>query len=288
VKTDSDFLRDCMDVSPAVIRSIAERYEVDPDFVATAIAASIDDACFYINVVRERFPPGAHLLEAGAGLGLLTLLLERHGYSVSCLEPFSGPFSPYADVRRLMGIDDHALSGAFYTDMSQVPTGEFDGVVSFNVAEHVADIREFILGLAGALVSGGAMVVICPNYNVPYEPHVGAFFTRPISGESHPRLWRRLNRFQKDVITTLNYVTYQDIRALLDATPYRLSFDRAIFPMSVRRLMESRAFTKKHPHLSATSSRVLLRLASMVAGLVPARWLTPMLFEVHRPKESAH
>ena len=50
--------------------------------------------------------------------------------------------------------------------------GQFEFIFSVNVIEHCQPLEPNLEGMAGVLSPGGRMLHTCPNYRVPYEPHL--------------------------------------------------------------------------------------------------------------------
>jgi len=106
--------------------------------------------------------PRGYVLDAGCGAGRLTELLAQRGYRVLAVDG-SEDFVRFTRSR----IEAAGLGG--YVEVRQVdlerpdlPPDTFDGVVSGEVLEHLADDTAAVRGLAAALKSGGVLALSVP------------------------------------------------------------------------------------------------------------------------------
>jgi SAM-dependent methyltransferase len=113
--------------------------------------------------------PSGYVLDAGCGAGRLTELLARRGYRVLAVDG-SEDFVRYTRSR----IEDANLGD--YVEVRQVdlerpdlPADAFDGIVSGEVMEHLADDAAAIRGLAGALKRGGTLALSVPAGAQQYD-----------------------------------------------------------------------------------------------------------------------
>lgn len=100
------------------------------------------------------FPPGAQILEIGAGTGQQALELQRRGFDVTAIEI---PDSNYA-ANRVYPIVDY--DGRHIP----LPTGRFDVVFSSNVLEHVPDLKQMHAEIRRVLKPSGICIHVLPTH----------------------------------------------------------------------------------------------------------------------------
>src|SRR6266849_476505 len=99
--------------------------------------------------------PGREVLNAGAGQGSFTLLLEQHGFDVTSLDT-----SPEA-IELLGGRVSGRVEQASLTDLP-FPDSSFDGVVLGEVLEHIEDDGRALRESVRVLRPGGIVAVSVP------------------------------------------------------------------------------------------------------------------------------
>ena len=123
----------------------------------------------------ERIPREGRILEVGAGLLLLSCLLQKEGFRVTALEPIGPGFSMFSELQAL--ILEYARKHGFSPEIMAIEVENlqekerFVLAFSINVMEHVPDVSIALGRVANALVPHGEYCFICPNYWFPYEPH---------------------------------------------------------------------------------------------------------------------
>jgi SAM-dependent methyltransferase len=107
-----------------------------------------------IDKVAAFFPPGARVLEIGAGTGQQALELQRRGFAVTAIEIAA---SDYA-ASRVFPIKDY--------DGRTIPLADrsIDLVFSSNVLEHVPDITRMHAEIRRVLAPGGRCVHVLPTH----------------------------------------------------------------------------------------------------------------------------
>lgn len=126
-------------------------------------------------------PPGARVLDVGAGFGAFGRWLSHARYTGIDLTYEAADADPRAgglDIRR-QSLEDHAAE-------RPVP---YDVVSAFHVVEHVTDPRGFVAGLASLTRPGGQVIIGLPRYPSPMTeipafpvnmpPHHLTFWTAP-------------------------------------------------------------------------------------------------------------
>jgi SAM-dependent methyltransferase len=109
-------------------------------------AAEIDKIAVFV-------PPGARVLEIGAGTGQQALELQRRGFQVTAIEIPSSSYTSH----RVFPIKDYD------GDSIPLPDASVDLVFSSNVLEHVPDLARMHGEIRRVLAAGGRCVHVMPT-----------------------------------------------------------------------------------------------------------------------------
>jgi SAM-dependent methyltransferase len=120
-----------------------------------------------IERVVAWFPPGACVLELGAGTGQQSRELAARGFVVEAIEMAD---SNYAGARQFP-ITDYDGAHIPFSD------GSFDIVYSSNVLEHVPDLMQLHMEIRRVLRSGGRAVHVLPTHSWRFWTTISAFPT---------------------------------------------------------------------------------------------------------------
>lgn len=140
----------------------------------------VQEAEFFEDVLASdvsKLPSESHLVEIGAGIGLLALNLAARGYKVTAFEPEASGFTEMHSMRETVV---SKWVGKFpttnfvdkYIDATTKLDKPADYVFAINVIEHVPDYRLLIVNALKLKSDSATLRLICPNYAIPYEPHL--------------------------------------------------------------------------------------------------------------------
>ena len=113
----------------------------------------------------------------GSGVGLLAMNLSAKGFEVTAFEPQASGFTDMHKMRdyvisnwsgKMPQINFEDVS----IDNSTLLDKPADYIFAINVIEHVPDFKVLISDALKLKTSNGVMRIICPNYAIPYEPHL--------------------------------------------------------------------------------------------------------------------
>lgn len=237
-----------------------------------------------LRVLRE-IPPGARVLEVGAGTGLLSLILRSAGVDIVPIEPGSGGFGFNATAGRLLRerVDaaDLKVLDIGVQDLDPAVHGKFDLIFSVNVLEHIPDLTSAFAGMRSVLAPGGKMRHTCANYLLPYDPHYGIFLVPFL-----PRAtaWFKPSLRNDEVWESLNFVTVGQVKRLCKQHGLTCSFESGALYEAFQRLGTDDAFRARQPGWLSAVKRVL----EVTGGLklikhMPASISTPMTFTCGLP-----
>lgn len=134
----------------------------------------LDQAALAVNwktYFRSRLAPyiTGRVLEVGAGLGGTTVRL-RDGRQMSwtCLEPDA---SLVARLWQTLNDNPSQVPTTVVTgDLTSLPADErFDSILYIDVLEHIEDDRGELRRAAAHLAPGGALVVLCPAFQILFS-----------------------------------------------------------------------------------------------------------------------
>ena len=241
-----------------------------------------------LSMIEPCLSKSIRILEVGAGLCILSLFLRSRGYNITALEPGAGGFSFFDEIRMAIlsanpAVDLLVLEIAAQ-DLDPDTHGHFDLIFSNNVLEHIPELSSAFVALSQSLSPDGVMLHNCPNYLVPYEPHVGLPVVKFWPGLTRI-LWRQRIDDQSEMWDSLNYIDYFQVRRLASRVGLRISFTRHVMLEAMRRIDRDPDFARRHADTTAGKIyRLLVRLRLInLLKLLPPAMSTPMVFELsHR------
>jgi SAM-dependent methyltransferase len=272
-----------IDLSPTALdRFLAATLE-RPGFPGepNVVADAAFEARLAVSMLRPLQPTtDTRMLEVGAGSGTVTAFLAHQGANIVGIEPYRQSYEGFEPIRVALeaGVADPRLLAVRAEELNLSRHGGFDLIFSVNVIEHFHPLAASLDGLERVLLPGGHMVHTCPNYRVPYEPHLRAPLVPGI-----PALTARLRpRLSQDPVwATLNWVTAGDIRNFAKRHGLVLRFRPGQLARTLERLSYDPAFARRQ--------RTVARVAAVpgvakAARLLPTTWSTPMTFELEKPE----
>lgn len=186
---------------------------------------------FLASLVLKQAPalPG-NLLDIGAGIGVYARLVQRAGYSVSCLEP---------DLYQAKRLRDDGFP--VYTSIEELANQQFDFMYAFNVLEHIENDAEALLSWKEKLMPGGKLLLYVPAFNI--------LFSAMDQKVGHFRRYRRKDLTRKILsagLTPVYSARYADSLGFFATLVYKLLdkgngdlnrksllfYDRVFFPVS--------------------------------------------------------
>ncbi len=150
-----------------------------------------------------------NILEIGCGTGILLrelsiLFPKKNFYG---LDPHESGFHNYEKISKNIKLNDNLkIENSNFNKFT--PNISFDIIFSFNVFEHINDQEDYLQKTDMLLSNHGKSLIMCPNYDFPYEPHfvipilfnkkmTYLFFKRKINNHEKKTneigLWKYLN-----------------------------------------------------------------------------------------------
>jgi SAM-dependent methyltransferase len=193
-------------------------------------------------------PKGASVLEVGCGGGILMAMLaeQRSDLHFTGIEPFGDGFSGLAELTDFLRRHGMTIHKTGYEDFT--PEHQYDFIYLVNVFEHLPDWRDFLQVVQTWLKPTGTCIILCPNYDFPFEPH----FNRPTYGGKDAMAKRYAERiafveekFQMPGLwDSLNFVKLSEVKAEIPNTNLTLTIDPNITDRIIERLNWDRVFAE--------------------------------------------
>ena len=271
-----------LDLSPHAIDGFLAATLERPGFPGepSVLSDTAFEARLAVDLLRTVAPTtDTRILEVGAGSGAVTAFLREQGANIAGVEPCRDSFEGFEPIRLGLESDgrDPELLPFRAEELEPADLGYFDLIFSVNVIEHFQPLAASLDGLARVLAPGGRMVHTCPNYRVPYEPHLRKPLLPAVPAVTG-RLWPRLR--EDPVWETLNWVTAGDIRDFARRHNLALEFRSGQLSATLDRLSYDLAFARRQQTLARIAAIPGVKMGLRV---LPTTWSTPMTFELLKP-----
>jgi len=131
-----------------------------------------DDKTFasYIELSKTKISLGASILDCGCGIGTSSYLLAKEGFNVTATD-VSPLFISEAKKRYT-----NLLNLKFFIDdvsKMRFPNRSFDAVCSFDLLEHVIDVKGVLKEMCRVLKNKGLLIIFMPNHLDPVQHLLG-------------------------------------------------------------------------------------------------------------------
>tara|TARA_R110002072_G_scaffold24628_3_gene83508 strand:- start:496 stop:1320 length:825 start_codon:yes stop_codon:yes gene_type:complete len=209
-----------------------------------------------VSPFLEQLDGQATALEIGCGTGLLLSELAKRFDAISFtgVEPIGPGFAQFADS--LDAIEKAHVNIAFIRKRIEDVSSnrKFDLIFSINVFEHLDDWRRAMDICISMLKPGGKLVILCPNYNIPYESHFslpvvfGKSFTQKIFAGTIRKIEEKLDA--QGLWQSLNFIKASQIKRFCTQKGYGCDFDRAIMGRMLDRLEVDPEFRERQNTLA--------------------------------------
>ena len=162
--------------------------------------------------------------------------------------------------------------------------GVFGVIFSNNVLEHIPDIESAFHGMVQVLSEEGVMVHSCPNYVVPFEPHLNI-----VAGKGLRRIAEWVNREKisrnRELWNSLNFITSFRVRKLCRRNALSVTFRKGTMYQAFLRLENDAGFSARHAGGVVQRGTYWLSRMGLLPLIkrIPPDFATPMVFEIgHR------
>lgn len=275
---------DALDPKALAAAVVGEDPSTAHDVALDRVTTYAHEAFVGLELIEAALDAGPRrVLEVGSGAGILSRFLRGEGFDVTGIEP-----SIDAGFSFMQALDRAVRSRAPQSSAIEVwpigaealdpeTHGRFDLIYSANVLEHVADLDAAVAGMVRVLDDDGLMLHQCPNYRVPYEPHLGIPLV-PGAPASTRALFPDRVEADEGLWNSLNFVTAGRLERVARRHGLHCRFRGDVMARTFERLRDDPSFGARHAGLSSLVGRSdrVFRTATRVLGAVPATWQSPM------------
>jgi len=204
----------------------------------------------------------SNVLEIGCGSGILLGMLYSKYKDIEFegIEPFESGLENFS---KLSLLNDHItkMKIKIYNKNYEefMPKKKYELIFCINVFEHLNNWRDFIDQTSNWLKPGGRIVVLCPNYALPYESH----FKLPIiyNKKLTYRIFENyISNFEKKnnfcgLWNSLNFVKKNNVKKYLNnSNKLKLFDDLSIIDHLVNRLLHDENFKKRQKFIGLVAT----------------------------------
>ena len=225
----------------------------------------LNEAEFGYRQVKEHIrncSPGARILEIGSGPCILLAQLKTDfpEMDFTGVEPLGSEFANFENaLQRLKVHVGFNLVRSGYEDFSD--PGKFDLIFLVNVFEHLPDWKHFLGFVSEKLNSGGACLILCPNYGFPYESH----FSLPVlfgKRFTYKIFRKKIERHETEhdchgLWETLNFVKWSKVKRYLETQCLQVEFEKRMLRQMIERLDYDPEFAERQKTVAFVSRLAL-------------------------------
>ena len=246
--------------------TLFDTYVLEAEFFEEVLASDV-----------SMLPSGSHLVEIGAGIGLLALNLATQGFEVTAFEPEASGFTEMHAMREVVlsnwigkiptvNFIDH------YIDATTEIGKPADYMFAINVIEHVPENEQLIVNALRLKSESATLRLICPNYAIAYEPHleIPIILTKNLT-------WRIFKkRISKSAIPNpvdfwedLSWPSQRKLEKLLKEMGVVAEFSRDATNHYVRRALNGPKFIERKGPIFGPLLKISATIAKHVTRFIP-------------------
>ena len=274
--------------SDDIRRFCAEIIPVPSPFDETMINEAVFGLSRLREVLKSRADRAPRVLEVGAGHLILSSYLACRGFEVTAVEPLTDGFESFSELHTRMLYHAKA-AGAQLTVMQCASDAldahdAFDVVICVNALEHMKDPMGALDVMHRAVRPGGVVLAHCPNYDVPFDSHLGIVLIT-LSKRVNEWLYRDRIARRQDCWDGLTFVRQSALRRHCATRGYDVAFNSRMLEQAVLRVSEDSVFAARMPLPLRVAVRLLGRPRVAAAlSYVPLRFQTPMEFVLSKSR----
>jgi hypothetical protein len=257
------------------IKAVSARAALPHEQVRRRLVSHIGEARASYAVILPRLNREDRILEIGAGIGLVARELAGQGFNITALEPCGLGFDLFHHVRsevaERVGYNGLNWLTISVDELDPALHGSSNFIFSWHVLEHVPNLRSAISSMGAVKAAGGQMLHICPNYRIPYDPHVGVP-TLPFAPGFTSIMFNNRVSQKRDVWRSLNFITAGQVRRICRDLDLIVEFERGAMDDAFRRMEQDPVFAARHNNMmirNITAARKLL-------DRINPAWQSPM------------
>jgi 2-polyprenyl-3-methyl-5-hydroxy-6-metoxy-1,4-benzoquinol methylase len=207
--------------------------------------ADIKRLNFIIDILKERLPEGAEVLDVGCGNGVISRSLGEKGFNVRGIDVSEKTIAKARSLNIFPNVKFDVVSAEQLVADGQL----YHAVICSEVLEHLSEPGKLLTVLHEILHQDGVLIVTVPNGKGPRE----LFVTRPVTTlqKKNNWMWLLLQKIKKlfgykgttvqsdaDDLTHIQFFTKASLLELANKTKFRIvrfgktNFMEDVFPFS--------------------------------------------------------
>ena len=215
------------------------------------------------------------VLEIGSGTGILLNELKENFPDIQFLgiDPNVSGFHNLKTIISKLNEDGYNIKVESTGVEKYSSDKKFDLIFSINVFEHVEDQIQYLLKTHELLNKNGLNVILCPNYDFPYEPHfvipiiINKKITKFIFNSKIENFEKKEN--EHGLWDGLSFLGRKKIEKILKNHNYTYFLDDTIKVRMLNRLNSDKAF-KKRQGIAGTLAKIskLLMIDKLIFNIL--------------------
>ena len=253
-----------------------EESEILANFDSYAAEAAFAFVLFESSL--EQLDGESKILEIGAGMMLLSVILANRGYKVTALEPIGPGFSHFDKMQELVlgwAEENRCSPEILRCSAEELTAGpKYELVISSNVMEHVRNVELVIKASESVLTDRGSVHFVCPNYSFPYEPHfhMVTLFTKRLTGRLRRKTLETSSLPDASGIwESLNWITLRSVSKICVELGFKPHFRRSAFLHYLERALKDKSFQARKGGLVVSLIRFChqLGILKLIVNITP-------------------
>ena len=163
------------------------------------------------------------------------------------LEPFGEGFQNLNELNSFLKANGMIIHEVGYENYE--PNKKYDLIYLVNVFEHLYNWRDFLEFVERHLTGNGICVVLCPNYNFPYESHfrIPVIFNKRVTGKVFKNF---INSYEithncLGLWKSINFVKLNEVKAQIKHMRLSLTINHRITEDLIGRVTTDEEFRKR-------------------------------------------
>lgn len=192
---------------------------------------------------------GAEVLEVGSGAAVLLshLSSKYKSFNFTGIEPLGDGFSTLSEFHKKLDKFEKKLYVSGYEEFKS--DKKYDLIFSINVFEHLSCWKNFLSFVKTNLKDDGKCLILCPNYEFPYESHfkIPIIFNKSITEKFFSTYIKEFeNRNDcKGLWSSLNFVKWPKVAKECKKLGLDANFNPEISLELIDRLENDKEFRKR-------------------------------------------